>query len=154
MPASRVKRFSAVLESAGRGGHVIALDDDVVRALDLRAHTRVRGAIEGAPYRSSTARYGGRMYLGVHKATVERAGVSVGDTVRVVLELDGPPTIEVPPELEAALAADPRARRGWDAVPGGRRRELAASVADAKRPETRARRVAAAVEALHERAGR
>jgi uncharacterized protein YdeI (YjbR/CyaY-like superfamily) len=46
-----------------------------------------------------------------------------------------------PPELAAALDANPAARRHWDAFPKSPRRALIWWVMSAKRPETRQRRV-------------
>ena len=55
-----------------------------------------------------------------------------------------------PAELAAALDASPEARRQWDAFPKSPRRALIWWVMSAKRPETRARRVAQIVdEAAH-----
>jgi uncharacterized protein YdeI (YjbR/CyaY-like superfamily) len=51
-----------------------------------------------------------------------------------------------PPELAAALDANPAARRHWDAFPRSPRRALIWWVMSAKRPETRQRRVTTIVE--------
>jgi uncharacterized protein YdeI (YjbR/CyaY-like superfamily) len=57
-----------------------------------------------------------------------------------------------PPELAAALDANPAARRHWDAFPRSPRRALIWWVMSAKRPETRQRRVTTIVdEASHGR---
>ena len=53
--------------------------------------TRVRGTLEGTGYRSNLASMGGRLVLGVHKATLQAAGRDTGDTVRVTMELDPEP---------------------------------------------------------------
>ena len=55
------------------------------------------------------------------------------------------PPPEMPPELAAALAQAPAAKAAFDAFPPGCRREYIDWIAGAKRPETRARRVAEAV---------
>lgn len=52
---------------------------------------------------------------------------------------------EVPPELAEALAADEAASATFDAFPPGCRREYCEWIAEAKRPETKAKRVAEAV---------
>ena len=46
-----------------------------------------------------------------------------------------------PPELEAALTARPRAREGFARLPASLRKQLIYWVAEAKRPETRRRRI-------------
>jgi len=51
-----------------------------------------------------------------------------------------------PDDLRAALDADPEARRGWDGFPRSARRAALVWLSAAKRPETRAKRVAEAAE--------
>ena len=56
------------------------------------------------------------------------------------------PKVEPPAELVEALARDVAAAAQWDAFPPGCRREYSEWIADAKRPETRAKRVAQTIE--------
>lgn len=94
---------------------MVVIGDDVAASLGLKQHSRVRGTISGASYRSSIARSGGVMYLGVHKATVERAGLAIGDSVEVTIQLDMEPReIDIPVELERALEAIAPAKAAWD----------------------------------------
>ncbi len=60
--------------------------------------------------------------------------------------LDASEALLEPPELSAALDANPEARRQWDAFPKSPRKALIFWVTSAKRPETRQRRVTAIVE--------
>jgi uncharacterized protein YdeI (YjbR/CyaY-like superfamily) len=60
--------------------------------------------------------------------------------------LDASEALIEPPELSAALDANPEARRQWDAFPKSPRKALIFWVTSAKRPETRQRRVATIVE--------
>lgn len=60
------------------------------------------------------------------------------------------PEAEVPPELAEALANDDAAAATFNAFPPSCRREYSEWIADAKRPETRAKRVAEAVEWMRE----
>jgi uncharacterized protein YdeI (YjbR/CyaY-like superfamily) len=53
----------------------------------------------------------------------------------------GPASIEVPDDLTAALAAEPRARAWFDVLSAQNRYAVLYRIHDAKRPETRARRV-------------
>ena len=62
-------------------------------------------------------------------------------------------TVDVPTDLAAALDAAPGARAAFDALALSHRREWVESVSEAKRPETRARRIAGVLSAMRERAG-
>lgn len=66
-----------------------------------------------------------------------------GDVVEVTLELDVEPrTVEVPPDLAAALAAKPGATAVFDALSYTIRKEYVRQVESAKAQETRERRIA------------
>lgn len=56
--------------------------------------------------------------------------------------LDGPEAGIEPPELTAALDADPAARENWDAFPKSVKKFGLTHIAMAKRPETKAARIA------------
>jgi uncharacterized protein YdeI (YjbR/CyaY-like superfamily) len=60
------------------------------------------------------------------------------------------PELPVPQELATALAASPNAQRIWDGFAPSHRREYSEWVSEAKRPETRAARVAQSVEWIAE----
>ncbi|MEP7763585.1 YdeI/OmpD-associated family protein [Sanguibacter sp. 25GB23B1] len=60
----------------------------------------------------------------------------------------GPATIEVPPDLTEALAASPEARAWFDVLTSGNRFAILVRIHEAKRPETRARRIATFVDQL------
>jgi hypothetical protein len=83
--------FEAVIEAARRGGHVAEVPDGIAAEIGGRHMLRVRGELAGAPYRSNLAKMGGRLILGVHKATLSAAGRSTGDEVTVTIEADPEP---------------------------------------------------------------
>src|SRR5262245_35294246 len=145
-------RFDGTLEPGPGGGAFVRLPQHVVRTLDRGLRFRVCGRLNGVDFRSSTMPMGGgATCLGVHKATREAAGAGFGDQVSLELEPDDAPRqLDVPPELEAALAADPAAAAAFERLSPTRRRELAEAVAGAKRPETRERRLAAGLKRLRE----
>lgn len=69
--------------------------------------------------------------------------------MEVELELDSEPReVELPPELERALAGDAEAKEAFDGLSYTHRREYAEWVAGAREPETRERRLGKAVEML------
>lgn len=149
-------QFRGELKAAHGGGHVVEVDAKAAARVGAKGRTRVRGTFGGATYRSNLVSMGGRLLLGVHTATVRAAGAAVGDVVRVTMELDAEPRDdEIPPEdLIEALGRSGSALSGWDALAPSHRREHIRDVLDAKRPETRARRIAATVAAMQERVGR
>lgn len=140
-------RFKAELRASGSGGggHLIEVPDSVVEKLGGAGRIPVRVTFDGVPYRGSIVRYGGTMMIGVTKAVIAEAGVSVGDTLDVVAENDDAPReVDIPEDLAKALRAG-KLTNAWDALSFTRRKELAAGVATAKRPETRAKRVEQAI---------
>lgn len=143
--------FSGPIEPAPGGGAYVRLPKDVAAWFPSRA--RVTGTVNGVPYRSNLMpKGGGVLCLGVHKATREAAGVTYGDVVTVTIERDDAPReVVVPDELRLALDGDPAARAAFERLAPSHRREHANAVADAKRPETRARRVEKVLAALRER---
>lgn len=60
--------------------------------------------------------------------------------------MTAPDSLVVPPDLRKALNADKRAKESFERMPPGRKRQLLGWIHDAKRPETRQRRIAQAVE--------
>lgn len=145
-----MQRFRAKLTPIRGGGHFVVVPPEVAAAAGLRYGARVRGTVDGAPYRSSLMKYSGVFHMGVHKATIAEAGATSGDEVDVRIEIDDEPlpTDTVPPDLARALARSARLRAAWDKLPPSHRREHVKHVVEAKKPETRARRIAATVAAL------
>ncbi len=148
-PAARptAATFSGTLVANAGGGHYVIVPDRVAAQAGLGHQVRVRGAIAETEYRSSVMIYSGRLHLGVHAATLERAEVRAGELVTITIARDDEPRPddEVPRELAAALAKSARARAAWDELAPLHRREHAKHVAEARRPETRAARVAETV---------
>ncbi len=145
-----MKRFSGLLTAVRGGGHVVAVPPEIADAVGLRYRARVRGKLDGVPYRSSLMKSDGRFHLGVHKATIAEAGAAPGDEVTVHIELDDEPlpTDTVPPDLQRAIDAKAATRAVWQRLSPSHRREHVKHVTEAKKPETRARRIAATVAAL------
>jgi hypothetical protein len=113
------------------------------------ARPAVAGTLNGTPFRGRLSVYGGVTYLGLSREVRDAAGIEVGDAVDVVLDRDeAPREVEVPPALRSALEHDAAARAAFDRLAFTHRREYARWIAEAKRDETRARRVAKALAML------
>jgi hypothetical protein len=122
---------------------------DAIRKLGAKGRIAVRASFNGIPYRGSIMRMGSVSMLGVTKGIMAEAGVDTGDTLDVVVENDDTPReVAVPAELSAAFKRSPAARKAWDSLSYTARKEHAASIEGAKKPETRERRVAKVLDAL------
>lgn len=146
--ASTVLRLTAVLEPRGPAAAIV-LTDEQVAVLGGAKTPPVRFTIGGTTVRGRVGRMGGENLVGLNKSVRTQLGVEAGQTVDVVIELDDEPReIEIPPALAAALDADSAVRAAFDALAPSRRKEHARAVADAKREETRDRRVATIIDSL------
>ena len=142
-------RFRATLETNGRTATGIEVPTSVVDALAAGKRPPVRVTLHEHTYRTTVARMGGRFLVPVSAEVRKAAGVIAGDELDVGIELDDAPrTVDVPADLAAALAEAPAAAQAWEKLAYTHQKAWARSVEDAKKPETRARRIAAAVEAL------
>jgi bacteriocin resistance YdeI/OmpD-like protein/uncharacterized protein DUF1905 len=151
--------FRAPVRSSGRGGgHLVDVPPEVVEALGggpggTKGRIPVTATFAGVPYRGSIVRMGGGAVLGVQKAIMAEAGISVGDTLTVVVcNDDAPREVEVPDDLAEALGRDDVARASFDGLSFSHKREYVDAINEAKRPETRARRIERTIQAMHQRA--
>jgi hypothetical protein len=143
--------FRAELRSSGSGGggHLVEVPDDVIARLGGKGRTPVTATFDGVPYRGSIVKMRGVMMIGVTKAIMAEADVEVGDTLTVAVENDDAPRdVEVPPDLSKAFRGAKDAKAEWDRLAFTHQREYVEAILDAKRPETRARRVDTTIEAL------
>jgi Bacteriocin-protection, YdeI or OmpD-Associated/Domain of unknown function (DUF1905) len=146
-------RFTTRLQARGPAAAVV-LDDDQAAAVGEGAKRfPVVATVNGYTWRTSVARMGGEFLVGLSRAVRAAAGVEAGDEVDVSIELDqAPREVEVPEALATALATDEEAQAAFDAMAYTHRKEYARWVAEAKRDETRERRVRQALEMI--RAGK
>jgi hypothetical protein len=139
-------RFRTTILQAGKTATGIRIPDEVVEALGSGKRPPVKVTINGYTWRNTIAVYGGRYMLGVAAEHRAGAGVQAGDTLRVTVELDaGPRTVDVPADLAKALKAA-GATAAFARLSFTHRKEHVRAVEEAKKPETRARRIANTVE--------
>ena len=149
-------KFKGVLTPTprGGGGTLVPIPKEVAAKLGLKGFHKIQAVIAGTPYRGSLMPMGDGTYcLGVLKSIQEAAGVGQGDTITVELELDtAPRTVELPADLAKALVRDKKASAAWEALSYTSKKEMARSLEEARRQETRERRLTQALESL--RSGR
>jgi len=142
-------RFKTTLETARGGGALARIPEEHVAPLGGLKQMRIAGTVNGVAFRSSTMPYRGGFYLGLHKGTREAAGIEFGEPIDIeITRDDSPRVLALPEELEAAFKADPALGERFASLSFTRRRELAEPISEAKRPETRARRVEDALNRL------
>ncbi len=108
----------------------------------------VKATVNGAVYTGSIVRMAGKYMLGMPKAFREEAGISAGEIIMVTIEADtAPRTVEVPKDLAAAIKKA-GVSAAWDKLSFTHRKEHVRAVEDAKKPETRVKRIEKAVEML------
>jgi amino-acid N-acetyltransferase len=114
-----------------------------------RARVPVVVSIGSVTYQSTVSVYEGRYYIPLRKDRRTAAGVTTGDDLHVRLALDeAPRAVVLPDDLAAAVANTPGARTRWEQLALSHQREHVHALLDAKKPETRARRLAQIVAAL------
>jgi hypothetical protein len=142
-------RFQSTIELGGKTATGLEVPPQIVADLGGRKRPAVRVTINGYTYRSTVASMGGRFMLPLSAEHRAEAGVAAGDQVDVDLELDTDPrTIDVPDDLQAALAAARAARRSFDELSYSEQRRHVVSVTEAKTLETRARRIGKVVDSV------
>ena len=145
--------FRGTVELGGKTATGIAVPDELVAALGAGSRPAVLVTLGGHTYRTTVAKMGGRFLVPLSAENRAAAGVAAGDVVDVQIELDAEPReVAVPADLEAALSQDVAAREFYQGLAYTHRKEWVRWIEEAKRPATRATRLAATVEAL--RAGR
>jgi hypothetical protein len=143
------KRFRAILETDDESTFTYVKVPFDAKAVFGKGRPPVRVTLNGYEYHSPLAPYGGLYYLPVNQAVRAGAQVKAGDRVSVVLEADkAPRTVKPPADLAHAVRANPAAQARWEELSFTRRKEYVAAIEEAKKPETRARRLAKAIEQL------
>jgi hypothetical protein len=142
-------RFRTTIVQSGKNTTGIQVPDEVVEALGSGKRPAVKVTVNGYSYRSTVASMGGVFMVSLSAEHRAGAGVGGGDQVEVDLELDSAPReVTVPPELVAALDAEPAARATFDGLSYSNKSWHVLQVTGAKTEETRQRRIARSVEAL------
>ncbi|MDO5502504.1 MAG: YdeI/OmpD-associated family protein [Actinomycetia bacterium] len=139
---------TVTLEPFGPATAIILTDEEVA---DLGGGRRapVRVTVDGHTVRMRVAVMGGLNCIGISKANRAELGVQIGDEITALIELDETPReVEVPADLAVALGQDPEAARAFAGLAFTHRKEFAQWVGDAKREDTRTRRVAQTLEML------
>lgn len=109
----------------------------------------VKVTLNGFTFRSTIAAMGGTVCIPLRKSNREAAQLEGNETLNVKLDLDTEKReVEPPTDLVKALKKSPPAWERWQEMSFTHQREHAEAIEGAKKPETRARRIASAVEMI------
>jgi len=143
--------FRATIQQTGKTACGIEVPESVIVGLGGSKRPAVVVTLDGYTYRSTVAPMDGGWWVGVNSDHREASGLRGGDEVQVTLALDtAPRELEVPPELAAALEADPQAKAFFDGLSYSNKRVFTLSVEGTTNPKTKARRVDKAIVLMRE----
>jgi bifunctional DNA-binding transcriptional regulator/antitoxin component of YhaV-PrlF toxin-antitoxin module len=129
---------------------IIYTTPTITEQLGSRTRISIKGTINKTAFTGSLFPTGqGTHYLVVNKKLREQAGVKSGDTVFLVIEIDkSPQRPEVPADLAKALEKFPQAKKKFEILSPSHQKEYAAYVDEAKKEETKKRRIAKVIKML------
>jgi hypothetical protein len=141
--------FTATIQYAGGGGAYVEVPFDVETAFGSK-RPKVKALIEGVPYRGTLTRMGTDCHiLGIRKEIREHIGKTLGDDVTITVEEDiEPRVVEIPPELAEAFEKEKEAAGYFYSLSYSHQKEYVGYITEAKKTETRTRRVAQTIEML------
>jgi hypothetical protein len=143
--------FRATVDLNGKTATGIRVPPDVVAGLGPSKRPAVRVTVGDYTYRTTVAPMRGEFLLPVSAEHRESAGLAAGDEVDVTLELDTEPReVTVPSDFADALAGDAKAKRFFDGLSYSQKQWFVLGIEEAKKAETRQRRIAKAVGLLRE----
>ncbi len=128
----------------------IVLTDAQVEALGGGKRAAVKLTIAGNTVRLRLAVMGGQNLIGISKANRAELGVDIGDTVDATIELDGDARSVTLPDDAARALDKARLRKQFDALAFTHQKEHVRAIEEAKKPETRAKRLEAMIAKLRE----
>jgi len=149
---SSTKSFRAALEPDGTRLNwvIVRIPFDVARIWGTRGQVKVKGEINGFAFRTSLFPAGdGHHTMLINKKMQAGAKAGLSTIARFRVEPDHEErVINVPSELEVALAEDRALRRWFDKLGYSTRKYLTDSITEVKSPEARVRRAGQVAERL------
>lgn len=143
-------RLETTLQPRGPAAAIVLTEEQAAAIGEGAKAFPVVASIGDKTVRGRVSRMGTEYLFGFSRAAREAAGLEIGADLRVEIALDtAPREVDVPPALAEALDQDAAAKAAFEALAYTHRKEFARWIAEAKRDETRDRRVVQAVEMLH-----
>jgi hypothetical protein len=144
-----MKQFTATVEARRTGGGLaIRLPFDPASVWGDRARYDLTGTVDGCKVRGKLIARDNAYFLDLGPAWCRDSHIASGARVTVALDVEGPQVSAMPPDIAAAFEAEPDAGRFFQSLPTFYRKNFMRWIDQAKRPETRANRIAEMVATL------
>jgi hypothetical protein len=142
-------KFKAKIEAGDGGGAYVLFPYDTGKEFGTKGKVPVKVTFHGVPYSGSLIKYGKPLHvLGVAKAIREQIGKGPGDTIEVVVWKDEEVrTVDVPAEFENLMKKE-GLLAVFEKLSYTHRKEYCRWITEAKKEETRFKRLQKAIEML------
>src|SRR6202045_810928 len=142
-------KFHAKIEAGDRGGAYVLFPYDTEKEFATKGKVPVKATFNGVPYTGSLIKYGNPLHMmGVLKSIREQIGKGPGDTIEVVVWRDEEVrTVEGPAQFEKLIKKE-GLLPVFKKLSYTRRKEYCRWIAEAKKEETRLRRLEKAIEMI------
>jgi hypothetical protein len=142
-------KFRAKIQAGDGGGAYVLFPYDTVEEFATKGRVPVKATFNGVPYKGSLFKYRNPLHmLGVLKAIREKTGKGPGDTIEVVVWRDEVVrTVEVPAQFENLMEKE-GLLTVFEKLSYTHRKEYCRWITEAKKEETRLRRLGKAIEML------
>jgi|ERR1039458_8972408 hypothetical protein len=130
-------------------GAYVLFPYDTEKEFATKGKVPVKATFDGVPYTGSLIKYGNPQHmLGVLKAIRERTGKAPGDTIEVVVWKDEPVrSLDLPPQFEELMKKE-GLLPVFEKLSHTHRRQYCLWIAEAKKEETRLKRLKKGIEML------
>jgi hypothetical protein len=142
-------RFKAEMQANDGGGAFVFFPFDVEKEFGAKGRVPVKATFDGVPYTGSLMKYEHPQHmLGILKAVREQIGKGPGNIIEVVVwKDDAERTIAIPAQFEELMRKE-GLLSFFEQLSYTHRKEYCRWVMEAKKEETRSKRLAKAVEML------
>jgi hypothetical protein len=143
-----IATFRTTAEPRPRGGIVIKIPFDPATEWGDKETHHITGTVAGRTVRGAVKTVDDEHFLELGPAWCRDAHLPPNATVDVELVPEGPQVETVADDIRTALEAEPAARRFFESLATAYRESYVGWIEDAKRPNTRATRIAETIAAL------
>ena len=141
---------AVIIQREGMNAGYVEFPYNVFEEFGIKGRVPVKVSFDRVPYRGSMVRMGTDCHIiGLTKEIRAQVGKSFGDVVHVILEQDtAPRVVEIPAIVKSALEKHPDALQLFDKLSYTHQKEYVMWITEAKREETRERRLVKMIEML------